>query len=215
MNIGFISGTGKEGKALAIRFGMYGHSVVIGSRSKENSEKVVKEIKSIFPNIDAQGMSYSETAYSTDIIFLALPYKVVSEEILAIKHELKNKIVVDTSVPIVYSEGKFSRDRNLINSVSDDLNSSLPNTEVISAFHTISHSDLNNVSKELDHDLLYFVNDAFAETSFLSLINGIKGLNPIRCGTLDLSILIESQVPLLLNINKAYKKSTSIKIKGF
>ena len=37
MNIGFISGTGKEGKALAIRFGMYGHSVVIGSRSKENS----------------------------------------------------------------------------------------------------------------------------------------------------------------------------------
>ena len=130
-------------------------------------------------------------------------------------HELKNKIVVDTSVPIVYSEGKFSRDRNLINSVSDDLNNSLPNTEVISAFHTISHSDLNNVSKELDHDLLYFANDAFAETSFLSLINGIKGLNPIRCGTLDLSILIESQVPLLLNINKAYKKSTSIKIKGF
>ena len=72
----------------------------------------------------------------------------------------------------------------------------------------------NNVNKELDHDLLYFVNDDSTEAIFLSILSSIKGLNPIKCGTLDLSILIESQVPLLLNINKAYRKSTSINIKG-
>ena len=50
MNIGFISGTGKEGKALAIRFGMHGYSIVIGSRSQEKSEKTIQEIKSVLPN---------------------------------------------------------------------------------------------------------------------------------------------------------------------
>ena len=214
MNIGFISGTGKEGKALAIRFGMHGHSIVIGSRSQEKSEKTVQEIKSVFPNIEAKGMSYLETARCSDIIFVALPYQVVNEELVAIKEELKDKIIVDTSVPIVFSDGKFTRDNSLVNSISSNLNTSLTKTEVISAFHTISHSDLNNVNKELDHDLLYFVNDDSTEAIFLSILSSIKGLNPIKCGTLDLSILIESQVPLLLNINKAYRKSTSIKIKG-
>mgnify|MGYP001272559122 CR=1 FL=1 len=214
MNIGFISGTGKEGKALAIRFGMHDHSIIIGSRSKEKSEKVVQEIKSIFPNINVKGMNYSETASSSDIIFVALPYQVVNDELLTMKEELKDKIVVDTSVPMVFNQGKFNRDSNLMNSISENLNISLPKTEIISAFHTISHSELNNVNKELDHDLLYFVNDNSAEEIFLNLISSIKGLNPIKCGSLDLSILIESQVPLLLNINKAYRKSTSIKIKG-
>ena len=51
MNIGFISGTGKEGKALAIRFGMHGHSIVIGSRSKEKSEKTVQEMKEVMQAI--------------------------------------------------------------------------------------------------------------------------------------------------------------------
>ena len=91
---------------------------------------------------------------------------------------------------------------------------SLDSTHVISAFHTISHLDLNNINKELDHDVLYFANESLAESNFLNLITTIKGLNPVNCGTLDLSFLIESQVPLLLNINKIYKKSTSIKIKG-
>ena len=83
MNIGFISGTGKEGKALAIRFGMHSHSIVIGSRSKEKSEKTVQEIKSVFPNIEAKVISYLETARCSDIIFVALPYQVVNEELVA------------------------------------------------------------------------------------------------------------------------------------
>ncbi len=85
---------------------------------------------------------------------------------------------------------------------------------IVSSFHTISHTDLNKIDHELDHDLLYFVNEENSESIFLELINTVKGLNPIKCGTLDLSLLIESQVPLLLNINKIIINLLSLKIKG-
>ena len=214
MKLGIISGTGKEGKALAIRFGMYGHSIFIGSRSLDKAVIIEKEIKLQLPKIDIKGSDYRNTVLAADIIFIALPYHVVIDELLNLKDVLKNKIIIDTSVPMIYNNGKFNRDSTIKDSISSQIYNSLDSTHVISAFHTISHLDLNNINKELDHDVLYFANDSLAESNFLNLITTIKGLNPVNCGTLDLSFLIESQVPLLLNINKIYKKSTSIKIKG-
>tara|TARA_Y100001970_G_scaffold21035_1_gene23884 strand:+ start:6782 stop:7429 length:648 start_codon:yes stop_codon:yes gene_type:complete len=214
MKLGFISGTGKEGKALAIRFGMHGHSIFIGSRSTDKALVTENEIKLKLPKIDIKGSDYHNTVLAADIIFIALPYHVVITELSNLKDVLKNKIIIDTSVPMIYNKGKFNRDSTIKDSISSQLNDSLNSTRVISAFHTISHFDLNNINIELDHDVLYFANDSSAESIFLNLITTIKGLNPVKCGTLDLSFLVESQVPLLLNINKIYKKSTSIKIKG-
>ena len=57
MKLGIISGTGKEGKALAIRFGMYGHSIFIGSRSLDKAVIIEKEIKLQLPKIDIKGRS--------------------------------------------------------------------------------------------------------------------------------------------------------------
>ncbi len=130
------------------------------------------------------------------------------------KNELKGKYIVDTTVPLSADKEKFTRSSELKESVSQFLYNLLPNSHIISSFHTISHLDLKRIQKNMDHDLLYFVNDKKPESKFLELIDTIKGLNPIKCGTLDLSILIEHQVPLLLNINKQYGKSTSIKIHG-
>jgi NADPH-dependent F420 reductase len=214
LNIGFISGTGNEGKALALRFGMNEHTILIGSRNKDKSDSTVVEIKSILNDINIHGFNYQDTAKNSDVIFLALPYTVVENTVLDLKEELKGKLVIDTSVPMIFQKGKFTRDPNIPSSVSENLSNILINSMIVSSFHTISHTDLNKIDHELDHDLLYFVNEENSESIFLELINTVKGLNPIKCGTLDLSLLIESQVPLLLNINKNYNKSTSLKIKG-
>ena len=117
-------------------------------------------------------------------------------------------------MPLSVDKGKFKRSSELQESVSHFLYNLLPDSHIISSFHTISHLDLKRTQKKMDHDLLYFVNDKKPESKFLELIDTIEGLNPVKCGSLDLSILIEHQVPLLLNINKQYGKSTSIKIQG-
>ena len=214
MKIGFISGTGKEGQSLAIRFGLSGHSIFIGSRDISKAELSGNQIRNILPDVEISCSDYKQTILKSDIVFIALPFSVVENQLSPLKNELKDKYIVDTTVPLSVDKGQFTRSSELEESVSHFLYNLLPDSHIISSFHTISHLDLKRIQKNMDHDLLYFVNDKKPEAKFLELIDTIKGLNPIKCGTLDLSILIEHQVPLLLNINKQYDKSTSIKIHG-
>ena len=214
MKIGFISGTGKEGQSLAIRFGLSGHSIFIGSRDISKAELSGNQIRNILPDVEISCSDYKQTILKSDIVFIALPFSVVENQLSPLKNELKDKYIVDTTVPLSVDKGQFTRSSELEESVSHFLYNLLPDSHIISSFHTISHLDLKRIQKNMDHDLLYFVNDQKSELKFLELIDTIKGLNPIKCGTLDLSILIEHQVPLLLNINNQYGKSTSIKIHG-
>ena len=214
MKIGFISGTGKEGQALAIRFGSYGHSIVIGSRDISKAELSGNQIRKILPDVEILCSDYKQTVLESDIVFVALPFSAVKDQLILLKNELKGKYIIDTTVPLSVDKGKFKRSSEIQESVSHFLYNLLPDSHIISSFHTISHLDLKRIQKKMDHDLLYFVNDKKPESKFLELIDTIEGLNPVKCGSLDLSILIEHQVPLLLNINKQYGKSTSIKIHG-
>ena len=214
MKIGFISGTGKEGQALAIRFGLSEHSIFIGSRDISKAELSGNQIRNILPDVEILCSDYKQTVLQSDIVFIALPFSVVENQLTPLKNELKGKYIVDTTVPLSLNKGKFTRLSGLKESVSQFLYNLLPDSHIISSFHTLNHLDLKRIQKNMDHDLLYFVNDKKPESKFLELIDTVEGLNPVKCGTLDLSILIEHQVPLLLNINKQYGKSTSIKIHG-
>lgn len=214
LKIGFISGTGKEGQALAIRFGLSEHSIFIGSRDISKAELSGNQIRNILPDVEILCSDYKQTVLQSDIVFIALPFSVVENQLTPLKNELKGKYIVDTTVPLSLNKGKFTRLSGLKESVSQFLYNLLPDSHIISSFHTLSHLDLKRIQKNMDHDLLYFVNDKKPESKFLELIDTVKGLNPVKCGTLDLSILIEHQVPLLLNINKQYGKSTSLKIQG-
>ena len=107
MKIGFISGTGKEGQALAIRFGSYGHSIVIGSRDISKAELSGNQIRNILPDVEISCTDYKQTVLQSDIIFVALPFSVVKDQLIPLKNELKGKYIIDTTVPLSIDKGKF------------------------------------------------------------------------------------------------------------
>ena len=113
MKIGFISGTGKEGQALAIRFGSYGHSIVIGSRDISKAELSGNQIRNILPDVEISCTDYKQTALQSDIIFIALPFSAVKDQLILLKNELKDKYIIDTTFPFTLCKDKFTSSTDL------------------------------------------------------------------------------------------------------
>ena len=53
--LGFIGGTGPEGKGLALRLAMAGESVFIGSRSETNGAEAAELVNSMSKSISSDG----------------------------------------------------------------------------------------------------------------------------------------------------------------
>ena len=70
--IGFVGGTGPEGKGLALRFALGGEDVFVGSRDANRSDTVVAEIARHSQSGKIHGGLNSDAAREADIIFLTI-----------------------------------------------------------------------------------------------------------------------------------------------
>jgi len=71
--LGFLGGTGPEGRGLALRFALSGEKVFIGSRSTERGFEAAQSLKAI-TEVDADGGTNERAAEIGDVIFAAMPY---------------------------------------------------------------------------------------------------------------------------------------------
>ena len=68
--IGFLGGTGPEGRGLALRLALAGEDVIIGSRAAAAAE----EVAGLAPGAVVEGALNEETAARADVVFIAVPY---------------------------------------------------------------------------------------------------------------------------------------------
>ena len=102
LTIAVLGGTGKEGKGLAYRWARAGYRVLIGSRTSEKAVAAANEIKEMLgAGISVEGMSNLEAAHEANIAVLTVPYAAHRDTLESIKAELKGKILVDVTVPLV------------------------------------------------------------------------------------------------------------------
>ena len=72
--IGFLGGTGPEGRGLALRMALAGESVMIGSRDASRAQEVAQRIKDRGPVENVFAGTNAETAERCDPVFLTVPY---------------------------------------------------------------------------------------------------------------------------------------------
>ena len=218
--IGIIGGTGEEGVGIASRLVQSGENVCIGSRDPNKSDIISRKLRKINPNLIIQSATNLETAKISDLLFLTINPNGIEQLISDIKPYLDNKIIVDTTVPLKYNNGKFSHIEWPNGSSSLHIQALIPSAKVVSGFHTISAKDLNNLNKEINQDVFLASNDKVAKTKIFKIVNKIPNLRAIDCGNLDVSKYLESCTLLLLNINKIYSKKnktpihTGLKLSG-
>jgi NADPH-dependent F420 reductase len=214
LSIAVLGGTGKEGKGLAFRWARAGYHIRLGSRSAEKAVAAANEIKLLLgEGISIEGMSNSDAAKEANIIVLTVPFSAHRETLLAVKHQLKGKLLIDVTAPLIPPKiatvqmppaGSAAQEAREI--VGEDV-------QVCAAFQNISHEHLLGNLK-IDCDVLVTGTSKEARADTLKLVEA-AGLQGWDAGPIENSVVVEGLTSILIGINKKYGSThAGIKITG-
>jgi NADPH-dependent F420 reductase len=215
MKLAFVGGTGPEGLGLATRFAHAGHTVAIGSRSKERGDEGAAKVRELVPHANVSGGENADVVGDADVVFLTFPYSGQKATLDALGALLDGKIVCNVVAPLEFQQGIGAVALNVEGkSALQESMAQLPNARVVSAFQNMSAEKLLEVEKPIDCDVLVCGKDAEAKEVIIGLANQIAGVRGVDAGGPSQSRYVEMITSLLINLNRKYKTQTSIKVVG-
>lgn len=214
LSIAVLGGTGKEGKGLAYRWARAGYHVFIGSRAEEKAIAAANEIREMLgEGTSVIGMDNLRAAKEANFVVLTVPYSAHRDTLETVKDELKGKILIDVTVPLVPPKVATVQMPAAGSAAQEAKKIVGEGVEVCSAFQNISHEHLLDDS-DVDCDVLVTgtSRDAREETIKLVEAAGLKGWD---AGPIENSVVIEGLTSVLIGINKKYGSThAGIKITG-
>ena len=212
--IGFIGGTGPEGKGLALRFAMAGEAVAIGSRDVERAQDAANEVAALRDGLRVSGGLNETVADESEIIFVAVPYAGHRATLESLKSGMDGKLVVDVVAPLRFSRGVASAIEVEEGSAAQQAQILLPNSKVVGAFHNLSAEDLMRPDAKIVSDVVVCADDGEAKSKVMELAESINAVRAVDGGGLQNSRYVEQLTALLININRIYKAHSTIRIEG-
>ena len=216
--IGFIGGTGPEGRGLAVRFAAAGHNVVIGSRDASRATEAADEVKTILSEVsdaaDVRGALNADAVSASDIVFIAVPYAGMMASLEQLSCSLTGKICVNVIAPLSFAGGIPAAAPPEIGSAAEEAAQYTPDLRWVAGLHTLSARDLLKPTSSLDTDAIICGDDNDAKLTVSELLSEVPGLRPVDAGSLQSARYLEGATALLININKRYKSHASLTISG-
>ncbi len=213
--LGFLGGTGPEGKGLSLRFAHAGHPIVIGSREIGRAKAVAKEISDLVPQTSVQGALNIDAAQKADIAFIAVPYQAQVFLLPDLALALERKIVVNVVAPLVFEGRRIGGVQVPEGSAAEQSQELLPRSYVVAAFQNLSAVDLIIPDRLIDGDVVVCSDHLEGKERVMRLAEEIPGIKAVDGGTLNNARYVEEITALLLNINRNYKgKHSMIRITG-
>ena len=212
--IGFIGGTGPEGRGLALRFAMAGESVMIGSRDAGRAADAASSVTAIRPGLPVTGALNEQVATESDVVFVAVPYAGHRPTLESLQEALDGKLIVDVVAPLAFSRGVASAITPEAGSAAEEAQQILANCPVVGAFHNLSAEELLEPETVIDADVVVCADDPTAKTRVMELAELIAGVRAVDGGGLANSRYVENLTALLININRIYRAHSTIKLVG-
>jgi len=205
--IAIVGGAGELGFGLALRWAKAGVELRIGSRDAAKAKDAAARVKTAVPDANISGFENAEAASGAGMVVIAVPFTAQAAILKTIRNAVKDKIVVDASVPLAATVG--GRPTRMLSvwegSAAQAAQDLLPGVTVLSAFHNISAEVLSDLSATPDCDVLICGNDAAAKIRLSAAVSLISGLRPLDAGPLEVSRIVESITALLISLNRRYK----------
>lgn len=217
--IAVVGGTGDIGEGFSLRFAAKGYDVLVGSREKEKAEAAADEYKKKIREQckiegSMSGLANADAVREADVVVLAIPYEHLQKTLDAMdKGSFNEKIVISPMVPMKKEDGVFVYNRPAIGSAAEDVQSQLPKSKVVSAYHNVPARSLADCVKPLEnYDVIVCGNDDGAKETVSGFIREM-GARPYNAGPLRASCMIESITPLLIDTAKFSKSEKPLSIK--
>ena len=206
--ISILGGTGDLGSGLAKRLITANYKILIGSRKIDTAKDAADSLGN-----SVQGMLNKDAAKHGDIVILTVPFSNQTTIIEECFHELQEKILIDTTVPLMppkVGTVQLPSSHSAVVSGQEILGDQV---RVVSAFQNIS-AELLNSEQPIDCDVLVCGNSKEAREIVIEIINDI-GMKGWHGGQLANSTAAEALTSVLISINRHHKINHSgIKITG-
>ena len=212
--IGFLGGTGPEGRGLALRLALAGHDVAIGSRDAVRAREAAERVAARAPRASVEAGLNEDVASRAETVFVTVPYEGQRPMLKSLGDALIGKIVVTTVVPLGFDAGGARFLTIDAGSAAMEAREILPESRVVAAFQTISAHDLLNPAKRIDSDVVVCSDDEGAKAVVAALAEEIPGVRAVDGGGLRNAVFVEHITPLILNVNRIHGGRAAIRLTG-
>ena len=217
--VGILGGTGPQGRGLAVRLAAAGQRILLGSRDAERAAEVAAEVAtraataSAGTEVSVQGGSNADVAGAADLVIIAVPFAGHAATVAELAAPLAGKIVVDCVVPMGFDElGAYVLDVEE-GSVAQQAAALLPDSHVVGAFHHLSASLLEDLSKPtIDGDVMVVGDDRASMDTVQALAGRLPGMRGIYAGRLRNARQVEALTINLVSVNRRYKVHAGIRV---
>jgi NADPH-dependent F420 reductase len=213
MKLAIIGGTGKQGSALARRFGDAGVEIVIGSREAARAQAKAAELGAATGRPVISGMSNREATAAGDVVILSVPYEGMAPILADIREAARGKIVVNMASaldPAHKSRALVPAAGSITAEVQQVLGES---SRVVAAFQNVAPEELES-AEAIDSDVLVCGADRATREQVIALI-ARAGIRALDAGVLANAVAVETLTAVLISINIRHKtKGAGIRITG-
>ena len=212
--IGFLGGTGPEGRGLGLRLALAGHDVMIGSRDAARAQEAAERVAARGQGVSVGAGLNEDVAVCAGTVFVTVPYEGQRPLLESLAEALWGKIVVTTVVPLRFDAGGATFLPIEAGSAAMEARGILPESRVVAAFQTISAHDLLNPKKRIDSDVVVCSDDEGAKAAVAALAEEIPGVRAVDGGGLRNAVFVEHITPLVLNLNRIHGGRAAIRLTG-
>ena len=212
--IGFLGGTGPEGRGLGLRLALAGHDVMIGSRLAARAQEAAERVAARGQGVLVGAGRNEDVARRARTVFVTVPYEGQRPLLESLAEALTGKIVVTTVVPLRFDAGGATFLPIDAGSAAMEARETLPESRVVAAFQTISAHDLLNPKKRIDSDVVVCSDDEEAKAAVAALAEEIPGVRAVDGGGLRNAVFVEHITPLVLNLNRIHGGRAAIRLTG-
>ena len=212
--IAILGGTGAQGTGLALRLAKAGHTVTIGSRDPDKAREAAGKASARI-NKWVGGASNREAATEAEIAVLTVPYGVQRGTVEHVLSQLRGKILIDATVPLIPPRVDIVQLPNG-QSVVAAIQALVGDTvRIVSAFQNVSARHLSDLDDPIDCDVLVCGDDPTACDVAIGLCHDI-GVRGLYAGRIANSAAVEALTSVLIQINRRYEvpSGSGIRITG-